>query len=113
MLKDYLDRQIPFETVEHIWERNCRSVEEVQAAASLLYCLYEAGMINEKFSKKDHQFVREYIARRLFSLAYIRTDNGRAWNIIAKSCQLDPLVIPKAIRRRLRRRIYQVSTRLR
>jgi len=108
MLEAYLHCKIPFETVEHIWERNCRSIEEMRSAASLLLHLYEVGMANERFSKKDQQFIREYIARRLFSLAHRRTDNGRAWDIVTKSCQLDPLVIPKAIRTRLHRHIRQI-----
>lgn len=102
-ISEFLGQDVPVDTVRCIWNRNCESLSQVRRATFLIYEIYQAGMADDTLPLSDKRFMRNYVAERLFGLAYQRTDAGRAWDTIALACQLDPLVIFKAGQRRVGR----------
>ena len=107
MLSEYLNEDVPIGIVQHIWSQNCGTVGDVRQAASLVRKLYEAGMANEALPVVEKRVIRKYVARRLLGLAHRRTNDGRAWDVVAFACRLDPMVVVKAVERRLRHLVRQ------
>jgi len=105
MICEYLDDIVTAETVHHIWDRTCETVEEVREAAALVRRILKRGLQTERISKPEQTYMIRYAANKLLGLAYRRTSNGRATDIIASACLLDPLVIARATAKRSRRLI--------
>ncbi len=107
MMSEILGENIPIDTVQHIKDQKCETLNDVHQAAQLIYRLYQAGITDSELSIVEQRLMRRYTARRLFGLARLRTRDGRAWNVLRLALRLDPLVIGRAVARQFPRLVRE------
>ncbi|MGC9469401.1 MAG: glycosyltransferase [Anaerolineae bacterium] len=102
VISEFLQKDISLDVIMHIIEQSCNSGSQVREAASVVYELYKIGVAQGALTLAEKRLVRGYVAKRLMRLAYRRTDDGRAWDVIKSACLLDPLVVVKLAHKRFR-----------
>jgi glycosyltransferase involved in cell wall biosynthesis len=103
MISHILNEEVPAVTVQQLWGQGFQKASDVYPAAELVYRLYQAIISNGELSTIEKRLIRRDAAMRICMLARPWVRNISVWGVLVRACYLDPLIVLRVAKGRLRR----------
>lgn len=103
MISYILGEEAPAGTVQRLWDQEFQTASDVRPVAGLAYRVYQAIVSDGELSTIEKQTIRRDAAMRLYGLGRPWVQNVSVWGVLARACYLDPLLVLRVVKGRLRR----------
>ena len=103
MISHILNEEVPAGTVQRLWDQEFQTAYDVRPVAELVYRLYQAIIAKGELSSIEKQIIRRDAAKRLYNLTRPWVQDVNIWGVLARACYLDPLLVLRVVKGRLRR----------
>jgi hypothetical protein len=103
MISRVLGEDAPDGIVQRLWDQEPRTASDVVAVAALVYRLCQATLSKVELSTEEKRAIRRDAAMRLYGLSRPWVKNVGVWGVLTRACYLDPLLVLRLAKRRLRR----------
>ncbi len=103
MISHILNEEVPTHIVQRLWDKECQTACDVRPAAELVYRLCQAIVSGSELSTRETQTIRRDAAMRLCRLSRPWVQDMDVWGVLARACYLDPLLVLRVVKGRLRR----------
>lgn len=103
MISHILNEEVPAGIVQRLWDQQFQTASDVRPVAGLVCRLYEATVSSGELSTTEKRAIRRDAAMRLYGFGRPWVKNASVWGVLTRACYLDPLLVLRLAKRRLRR----------